>query len=478
MAYYTNNLVNGNIFTSTQLEEIETGFATAESVDLLKAGLADANTFTAAQTITAAAAASTVNVDATTTYDAEVNLKENAVTAMSLVNDASLDKVTFTKYQSDGSTISSVIEFDEAGVINVSTGALQIGGIVPWSSGNDGTGSGLDADLLDGVDGADYARISVANAFTEDQTITSTSGNSDLFVDANTGENANVWVKENAVNSAVFSNDATSSVANIIKYQSDGVTQASKLTFDETGNVNLATGTLQEGGEDVATLGINTFTNTQTITTSGAGSNFVINATAGNNSAVYLQENSVTALVFQNNATLNRCRSIKYAADGATAASIVDFYEDGDVDLSVGNLQQSGYGVTYAAVKSASEGLDNNATPQADDELTVPITAGESYGFDIILIFDSSTTADFKIGLSVPASSFGVWDHSNGIGLALTSTFTIPGNGIGTYNMYHFYGCVTPITSGNLTVRWSQNTAELSVTSVRQGSMLRVTKQA
>lgn len=37
---------------------------------------------------------------------------------------------------------------------------IQVGGSSVWTSGNDGSGSGLDADLLDGIDSTDFARLS------------------------------------------------------------------------------------------------------------------------------------------------------------------------------------------------------------------------------------------------------------------------------------------------------------------------------
>jgi hypothetical protein len=50
------------------------------------------------------------------------------------------------------------------------TGGLTIAGNVAWHSGNDGPGSGLDADMLDGLSGAQFLRSDVSNlmgAFTD-----------------------------------------------------------------------------------------------------------------------------------------------------------------------------------------------------------------------------------------------------------------------------------------------------------------------
>ena len=60
------------------------------------------------------------------------------------------------------------------GAVNITSTTLSVNGSQVWTGANDGSGSGLDADMLDGVQGADYARISTGNAF-------SASGNN--FVD-------------------------------------------------------------------------------------------------------------------------------------------------------------------------------------------------------------------------------------------------------------------------------------------------------
>jgi hypothetical protein len=42
---------------------------------------------------------------------------------------------------------------------NAGNSAVKINGNTVWNAGNDGTGSGLDADLLDGAQGSLYARL-------------------------------------------------------------------------------------------------------------------------------------------------------------------------------------------------------------------------------------------------------------------------------------------------------------------------------
>ena len=49
---------------------------------------------------------------------------------------------------------------------------LYINSGLAWTSGNDGAGSGLDADTLDGVQGSSYARLDAAESFTSRKTFT------------------------------------------------------------------------------------------------------------------------------------------------------------------------------------------------------------------------------------------------------------------------------------------------------------------
>lgn len=53
------------------------------------------------------------------------------------------------------------------GQLAVNASFFSYDGNTVWHSGNDGAGSGLDADLLDGLSGADYARLGTTNTFTQ-----------------------------------------------------------------------------------------------------------------------------------------------------------------------------------------------------------------------------------------------------------------------------------------------------------------------
>ncbi len=83
---------------------------------------------------------------------------------------------TYDKYpaQFDGSAQYLGIPVDGSGNKDLAnarfkvpySGDVEIDGNVVWNAGNDGTGSGLDADLLDGVQGSGYAQLSSSPTFT------------------------------------------------------------------------------------------------------------------------------------------------------------------------------------------------------------------------------------------------------------------------------------------------------------------------
>lgn len=64
-----------------------------------------------------------------------------------------------------GNTNTRYLQYDGSGYV-LNGAQLTINGGTAWHSGNDGSGSGLDADLLDGYSSADFARLASAPTFT------------------------------------------------------------------------------------------------------------------------------------------------------------------------------------------------------------------------------------------------------------------------------------------------------------------------
>jgi hypothetical protein len=76
-------------------------------------------------------------------------------------------------------------------------GQVQIGGHTAWHSGNDGSGSGLDADTLDGVDSTGYATSTHAHGFSGQYTGIPSSGFVSVSFGVNVGFTPSVIIPVN-----------------------------------------------------------------------------------------------------------------------------------------------------------------------------------------------------------------------------------------------------------------------------------------
>lgn len=123
--------------------------------------------------------------------------------------------------------------------------------------------------LVDSDIGGSVASLG-ANTFAGSQTITDAAVNTYLIVNAPTGYSASFRLRENGLPAFTIVNDAAVNSVRMYKYEGDGATLASYWDLDESGNVNLAQGTLKYGGKEVATRGANTFTAAQSIEVSAA----------------------------------------------------------------------------------------------------------------------------------------------------------------------------------------------------------------
>lgn len=126
-------------------------------------------------------------------------------------------------------------------------------------------------------------------------------------------------------------------------------------------------------------------------------------------------------------------------------------------------------------VKASAEIVNNSATLQDDNELLLAVGALELWYFDVMILFDSSAVADIKVGFSGPSGSTITWGRTSLETTLLTesNSRTDPGAGVGTQVGRQYSGFIkVSTTAGNLQFRWSQNTAEVSNTTVQAGSIL------
>lgn len=156
----------------------------------------------------------------------------------------------------------------------------------------------------------------------------------------------------------------------------------------------------------------------------------------------------------------------------------------------MGRIQSSsrpvGNGASLVAVKTANETVNNTATVQADDELTLSLEANTTYLIDGFVVYNSGTTPDIRFAFTVPTGSTLNW---NVLGL-LTNVATtdgsarfsantngtekgIAGTGASDAVAYIRGTITTGGTAGSLTLRWAQAVAEASDTTVKAGSYLK-----
>ena len=165
----------------------------------------------------------------------------------------------------------------------------------------------------------------------------------------------------------------------------------------------------------------------------------------------------------------------------------------------VGNVsidKQAAVAYDIGTIKNARKAADtvrtNTATLANDPDLTVPVVAGGVYEVESLLVYDASTTGDFKIGWAYPVGSTFIWTlggaTSGTTALASasadwrafgeTGTPGLGGGGVGTLGAARPTGTFTAGANGALTLQWAQATAKPPCLTLRAGSRLRVRRIA
>lgn len=132
------------------------------------------------------------------------------------VNDAQSSAGNALAIQRTGTTVDSIALTATAVTINAGTA---------WHSANDGAGSGLDADTVDGVEASAFAILSGSNIYLGQQQITSASPAFVLY-ESDAGTNEKYWRLSSAAGALRIqaNNDAVSSFVNAVSLQRSGDT--------------------------------------------------------------------------------------------------------------------------------------------------------------------------------------------------------------------------------------------------------------
>ena len=170
--------------------------------------------------------------------------------------------------------------------------------------------------------------------------------------------------------------------------------------------------------------------------------------------------------------------------DAAAAPATVAAGTSGQVLTSNGagaapTFKAAGGGGTL--VKAADETVNNSSTLQNDDDLTFSVLANTNYAIDLFLVIDTTAVADAKLNFTAPSGA--TWDM---LAMAQSNTGTLTtfylgdragdlgldGNGYDRFIIMRIK-LVNGANAGSFTLQWSQRTAEVSNTVMREGSWLK-----
>ncbi len=131
-------------------------------------------------------------------------------------------------------------------------------------------------------------------------------------------------------------------------------------------------------------------------------------------------------------------------------------------------------------IKTADETVNNSDTLQDDDHLSFSLAANEHVLVEVHFIHTSTSVADLKIGMTVPAGCSVLWNESTGLGAPLTESQTLD---VDDFNATVDIGTnltftvLNGATAGTFQLQWAQQTAEATNTVLQEGSCMIVHRQ-
>lgn len=138
--------------------------------------------------------------------------------------------------------------------------------------------------------------------------------------------------------------------------------------------------------------------------------------------------------------------------------------------------------------KTADETVNNSATYQDDDTLTVALASGALYHYAFEFFWSTDGTADFKFQLAYTSTSDAIYcvteyvypDGTTMVIEQVKTSFTGWGaNGsTGTHGFGRVTGIISTTGAGSLKLQWAQQTQTAVDTKVLKGSRLTVSKIA
>jgi len=148
---------------------------------------------------------------------------------------------------------------------------------------------------------------------------------------------------------------------------------------------------------------------------------------------------------------------------------------------------------THIVRKTGDEVVNNSTTFQNDDDLFFPMNEGDGatrWAIDAFIFYDSSTTADIKMQLTVPTSAefrgyilgpitglSGTSSDANFGGIFNSNAVSLGGAGVGTFVVAQIKGTIQcSSTPGFLRLQWAQSTLDATNTRITVNSWIRGTR--
>lgn len=140
-------------------------------------------------------------------------------------------------------------------------------------------------------------------------------------------------------------------------------------------------------------------------------------------------------------------------------------------------------------VKSANESVTSSTVLQNDDQLFVSVAANASYILDCWFQYTAAAAGGLKLDWSVPSGAAcsttnfgvnfgGVLTDYNVVVTAAGSTRSVGGNGAVVMSCQPRGYVTVGSTSGNVQLRWAQDTSNGTATTILTGSYLRLVRVA
>jgi hypothetical protein len=157
--------------------------------------------------------------------------------------------------------------------------------------------------------------------------------------------------------------------------------------------------------------------------------------------------------------------------------------DTGETPLGIGAIELAlAHSHETYVIKTADETVNNSAALQDDNELFWPVLSNQIWDVELVLLYNTNTTADLKWAFTVPGSGTGLGvlhrlqNAAAGVGDDQISQASEAGTaigGIGSIAAAHVRMLITVgAADGNIVLQWAQNTANLSNTIVQAGSYI------